>query len=144
MVELERWAASSLHRVRLEAWRILLIRTLALASVLGAAVVAQRGQGVLGTALAALAALLVILDAAWPGLGSGRAVRQQAVHDLRELQNAMKLQWDRVRLTFGDPSDRRRIRHALALLDALRGRREQIGRRLCDISPSPPLGKDSL
>lgn len=144
MDDLERWASSSLQRVRLEAWRIVLVRVLALASVLGAGVMADRGQAVLGTALAAGSALLVILDTAWPGLGSGRSVRQQAVHDLRELQNAAKIQWDRVRLTFRDPSDRKRVRHAMALLDALRSRREQIGRRLCDMAPSPPLGRGAL
>lgn len=142
--DLERWAANGQRRIRLEAWRAVLVRTFALASVLGAAIVVQRGQATLGALLAAACALLVILETAWPGLSSGRTVRQQAVNDLRELQNGAKLQWDRVRLTHADPTGRERVKYAIALLDAIRARREQIVRRLSDIEPSPPIGKETL
>jgi hypothetical protein len=144
MDDLERWALGVQRRIRLEEWRAVLVRTGALACVLGAAVVVHHGRTTLGALLAALCALLMIVETAWPGLSSGRSVRQQAVNDLRELQHGAKLQWDRIRLTHADSTGRERAKYAVALLQAVRTRREQIARRLVGIEPSPPIGKGAL
>ncbi|MBN1609763.1 MAG: hypothetical protein JW940_24235 [Polyangiaceae bacterium] len=144
MDDLERWALNVQRRIRLEQWRAVLMRTCALASVLGAAVVVHQGRTTLGALLAAVCALLMIAETAWSGLSSGRSVRQQVVNDLRELQHGAKLQWDRIRLTHADPTGRERAKYAVALLQAMRTRREQIARHLIDIEPSPPIGKGTL
>jgi hypothetical protein len=144
MDDLERWALKLQRRIRLEKWRAVLVRTCALASVLGAAMAVHYGRSTLGALLAAVCTLLMIVETAWPGLSSGRSVRQQVVNDLRELQHGAKLQWDRIRLTHADPTGRERVRYAVGLLQAVRIRREQIVRRLVDIEPSPPIGKGVL
>jgi hypothetical protein len=78
----------------------------------------------------------VAVDAAWPS-GSFRNPHQRAVYDLRELQNTLKLRWDKVRLAHPDPGARERIAHALALLDSVQSKREEIGKYLGNAEPSP-------
>jgi len=144
MDDLERWALNVQRRIRLEQWRAVLVRTCALASVLGAAMTVHYGRSTLAALLAAVCALLIVVETAWPGLSSGRSVRRQVVNDLRELQHGAKLQWERIRLTHADPTGHERVKYAVALLQAVRTRREQIARRLVDIEPSPPIGKGVL
>jgi hypothetical protein len=81
-----------------------------------------------------LAALAVAIDAAWPTT-TDRMARRRAIRELRELQNALKLKWDKVRLAFPDPNTPKRIAHALALLDGIHAKREEIGKYLGDAAP---------
>ncbi len=144
MEDLERWAVATQARIKTEVLRVTLLRVLTMACLLGALVTVPLGAVALSTALAAVALLGMMIEVAWPGLNSGRRMRREAVHALRDLQNTLKLDWDRVRLMHADAADPKRLELALGLLDTVRAQRELIARRLCDVEPSPPLGRTSL
>jgi hypothetical protein len=144
MDDLERWAVATQGRIKFETRRVALVRSLTMAFLLGAMATISAGLVRLGTALAVLGVLGMMVDVAWPGLSSGRGLRQQAVHALRDLQNSLKIDWDRVRLMYTDPANPKRTEHALGLLDMVRTQRGVIAHRLCDIEPSPPLGRTDL
>jgi hypothetical protein len=61
------------------------------------------------------------------------------VYDLRELQNTLKLRWDKVRLAHPDPAAPQRTAHALALLDQVQSKREEIGKYLGSAEASPGI-----
>ncbi len=136
IADLERWALGNLARDRREKTRFWVLRGLAFLGAAGAAVAAGFGVSKLAIVLSALAALAVAVDAAWPS-GSFRNSHQRAVYDLRELQNTLKLRWDKVRLAHPDPGARERVAHALALLDSVQSKREEIGKYLGNAEPSP-------
>lgn len=136
IADLERWALGNLSRDRLEKTRFWILRGVAFLGAAGAAVAAGFAVGKVAIVLAGLAALAVAVDAAWPS-GSFRNPHQRAVYDLRELQNTLKLRWDKVRLAHPDPAARERIAHALALLDSVQAKREEIGKYLGNAEPSP-------
>jgi hypothetical protein len=89
--------------------------------------------------LAGVAALFIAVDAAWPG-SSLRNPHRRAVYDLRALQNTIRLRWDKVRLAYPNPTGARRVANALALLDAIQAKREDIGRYLGSAEASPGIG----
>lgn len=136
IADLERWALGNLARDRREKLRFWVLRGLAFLGGAGAAVAAGFGVGKLAIVLSGLAALAVAVDSAWPS-GTFRNPHQRAVYDLRELQNTLKLRWDKVRLAHPDPTARERIAHALALLDSVQSKREEIGKYLGNSEPSP-------
>ena len=134
--DLEAWALANLSRDRREKLRFWVLRGIAFLGATGAAVAAGFAVGKVAIALAGLAALAVAIDAAWPS-GAFKNAHQRAVYDLRELQNTLKLRWDKVRLAHPDPQARERIAHALALLDSVQAKREEIGKYLGNAEPSP-------
>jgi hypothetical protein len=136
IADLERWALGNLARDRREKLRFWVLRGLAFLGGAGAAVAAGFGVSKVAIVLSGLAALAVAVDAAWPS-GSFRNPHQRAVYDLRELQNTLKLRWDKVRLAHTDPHARERVAHALALLDSVQSKREEIGKYLGNAEPSP-------
>lgn len=136
--DLERWAEANLARDRRGKLRFWLLRGLAFAGAAGAALTANLGHAQPTIAFSALAALCVAVDAAWPA-DSFRNVHQRAVHDLRELQNTLKLRWDKVRLAHPDPAAAQRTAHALALLDQVQSKREEIGKYLGTAEASPGI-----
>jgi hypothetical protein len=138
--DLERWALANLRRDRAEKVRFWALRGLAFIGTSGAAVIAGLAHVPIASGLGALGALAVAIDAAWPG-GMFKNPHQRAVHDLRELQNTVKLRWDKVRLAHSDPLAPQRIAHALALLDAVQSKREEIGKYLGNSEPSPGVGR---
>lgn len=136
--ELEAWAASILRRNHARAVRFWLSRGAAFIAATTAVVAGLLGAEQVLTAAAAVTALGVAVVAAFRVDGSQRPHRR-AVRDLRELQNAVKLRWDKVRLSYPDPRSRKRIAHALALLEAIQSKREEIGRYLGSSEPSDGL-----
>jgi hypothetical protein len=136
IAELERWALANLARDRRDKLRFWILRGVAFLGAAGAAVAAGFAIPKLAIVLAGLAALSVAIDAAWPS-GVLKNSHQRAVHDLRELQNTLKLRWDKVRLAHPDPNARERIAHALALLDSVQAKRDEIGKYLGTSEPSP-------
>jgi hypothetical protein len=138
--DLERWALANLRRERNEKVRFWTLRGLAFIGSAGAAIVGGLAQVPIATALGALGALALAIDSAWPG-GAFKNPHQRAVHDLRELQNTVKLRWDKVRLAHSDPLAPQRIAHALALLDAVQAKREEIGKYLGNSEPSPGVSR---
>ncbi len=136
IADLERWALGNLARDRREKLRFWVLRGLSFLGAAGAAIAAGFGVGKLAIVLSGLAALAIAVDTAWPS-GTFRNPHQRAVYDLRELQNTLKLRWDKVRLAHPDPTARERIAHALALLDSVQSKREEIGKYLGNSEPSP-------
>lgn len=141
IADLERWALGNLARDRRDKLRFWSLRGVAFLGAAGAAVASGLSLGKLGVVLAALSALAVAIDSAWPS-GTFRSPHQRALHDLRELQNTLKLRWDKVRLAHPDPNARERIAHALALLDSVQAKREEIGKYLGSAEPSPGVQRD--
>jgi len=86
--------------------------------------------------LGAVAALAIAVDAAWSG--PAVQVNRRAVHDIRSLENAIKLKWDKVRISHPDPKDAARSAEALAILDTIQAKREEISRYLASPQSSPP------
>ena len=109
-------------------------KTFAMAGVPDASRVDQRKRALSSGG----AALCIAVDAAWP-TDSFRNVHQRAVYDLRELQNTLKLRWDKVRLAHPDAAAPQRTAHALALLDQVQNKREEIGKYLGSAEASPGI-----
>ncbi|MEI9938197.1 MAG: hypothetical protein WDO69_13335 [Pseudomonadota bacterium] len=134
--DLERWVQANLARSRNERIRFWVLRGLAVSGALLAALMAKRESPQVTILASVLAALCVAVDAAWPS-DSFRNVHQRAVFDLRELQNTLKLRWDKVCLAHPDSLAPQRTAHALALLDQVQNKREEIGKYLGSAEASP-------
>src|SRR5688572_5392705 len=134
IADLERWAEVNLQQDRNDRIRFWLLRGVCFLGSSGAAVAAGLGTTRWAVALGASAALAMAIDSAWPVAFRSPAMR--AVHDLRELQNTLKLRWDKVRLAHPDPSAPQRVAHAMAMLDNVQAKREEIGKYLVRAEPS--------
>lgn len=137
--DLERWAAANLKQDRSERIRFWVLRGVTFLGASGAAVAAGLALGKLAVGLGATAALAIAIDSAWPVAFRNPALR--AVHDLRELQNMLKLRWDKVRLAHPDPTAPQRVAHAMAMLDAVQAKREEIGKYLVRAEPSQGVSR---
>jgi len=138
IADLERWAEANLNRDRKDKLRFWILRGLAFVSAATAALCAGLTQSKATIGFAVAAAICVAIDSAWPS-DSFRNVHRRAVYDLRELQNTLKLRWDKVRLAHPDPSAAQRTAHALALLDQVQNKREEIGKYLGAAEASPGI-----
>lgn len=136
IAELERWALANEGRERSESRRFWILRGTAFLSAVAAAVATPLGFERAGIAWAGTAALFIAIDSAWPGTALRNPYRR-AVYDLRALQNTIKLRWDKVRLAYPNPRGARRVANALALLDAIQSKRDDIGRYLGSAESSP-------
>ena len=136
IADLERWVQANLVRSRNDRIRFWVLRGLAVSGALLAALMAKRESPQATILASVLAALCVAIDAAWPS-DSFRNVHQRAVFDLRELQNTLKLRWDKVCLAHPDSAAPQRTAHALALLDQVQNKREEIGKYLGSAEASP-------
>ena len=136
--DLERWVQANLNRTRNEKIRFWVLRGLAISGALLAALMAKHDSPQVTILASVFAALCVAIDAAWPS-DSFRNVHQRAVCDLRELQNTLKLRWNKVCLAHPDSSAPQRTAHALALLDQVQSKREEIGRYLGSAEASPGI-----
>ncbi|HVJ14834.1 MAG TPA: hypothetical protein VM686_05315 [Polyangiaceae bacterium] len=125
--DLERWAEANARSDRREATRFWALRGTAFLGAAGAAATAGYAVGWPAAMLAALSALAVAIDAAWSAR-SGRNPFRRALFEIRELENTVRLRWDKVRLAHPDPVAPARTAHAMALLDMIQARREEIGR----------------
>ena len=134
--DLERWAGANERREHAESLRFWILKGTAFVTAVLAAVFIQFGRERIGAVLAGVAAVFVAIDAAWPGT-SLRNPYRRAVYDLRALQGTIKLKWDKVRLAYPNPTGARRVANALALLDAIQAKREDIGRYLGSAEASP-------
>lgn len=138
IADLERWAAANERRERNESVRFWILKGTACLGAVFAAIAGPLGFVRVSTVLAGVAALFIAIDAAWPG-SSLRNPYRRAVYDLRALQNTIKLRWDKVRLAYPNPTGARRVANALALLDAIQAKREDIGRYLGSAEASPGI-----
>jgi hypothetical protein len=140
--DLERWAAANLRQDRSDKVRFWVLRGITFLGASGAAVAAGLALGKLAVGLGAAAALAIAIDSAWPVAFRNPSLR--AVHDLRELQNMLKLRWDKVRLAHPDPTAPQRVAHAMAMLDAVQAKREEIGKYLVRAEPSQGVSRRTL
>jgi hypothetical protein len=125
---LDQWAIANRRDGRRAVARYCLLKGPALVCIV-AALVAEAlagGQGVI--VLTALAAVAIAIDAAWSSPST--QAHKRAIADIRELQNSVKLQWDKIRIAHPDPRDASRSTEALAILDSIGQKREAIGRTL--------------
>jgi hypothetical protein len=134
IADLERWAEVNLQQDRNDRIRFWVLRGVCVLGASGAAVAAGLMATRWAVALGAAAALAMAIDSAWPA--AFRSPSMRAVHDLRELQNTLKLRWDKVRLAHPDPSAPQRVAHAMAMLDNVQAKREEIGKYLVRAEPS--------
>jgi hypothetical protein len=125
--DLERWAQANGRSDRREAARFWALRGTAFLGAAAAAVTAGYKVSWLAAVLGALSALAVAIDAAWSSR-AGRNPYRRALFEIRELENTVRLRWDKVRLAHPDPVAAARTAHALALLDMIQSRREEIGK----------------
>lgn len=139
IADLERWAEVNLIQDRNDKIRFWLLRGITFLGSSGAAVAAGLGTTRLAVGLGAASALAMAIDSAWPQAFRSPAMR--AVHDLRELQNMLKLRWDKVRLAHPDSGAPQRVAHAMAMLDAVQAKREEIGKYLVRAEPSQGVKK---
>ena len=138
IADLERWAVASEARDRSETLRFWVLRGVAFMSASLAAASGSLGMSRGVIVLSVIAALFIAIDAAWPGANLRNPYRR-AVYDLRALQNTVRLRWDKVRLAYPNPTGARRVANALALLDAIQAKREDIGKYLGSAEASPGL-----
>ncbi len=138
IADLERWAEANLHRDQKDKLRFWILRGAAFVCAATAALCAGLTQSKATIGFAVAAAVCIAIDAAWPS-DAFRNVHRRAVYDLRELQNTLKLRWDKVRLAHPDASAPQRTAHALALLDQVQSKREEIGKYLGAAEASPGI-----
>ncbi len=138
IAELERWAAASERRDGFDSVRFWILRGVPFICAAVAALASPLGFDRAIPFLAGAAALFIAIDAAWPG-SSYRNPNRRAVYELRALQNTIKLRWDKVRLAYPNPTGSRRVSNALALLEAIQVKRENIGKYLGSAEASPGI-----
>lgn len=125
--DLERWAEANARRDRREVVRFWVLRGTAFIGAATASAFAGTRGGWVPAALGALGALAIVVDAAWSS-HAGKGPFRRALFEIRELENTVRLRWDKVRLAHPDPMAAPRTAHALALLDMIQNRREEIGK----------------
>jgi hypothetical protein len=133
--DLEAWVRENVRAERWALFRFWCLRGFALFGAMGAIIANALSENRISIICAAVAAIAVAIDAASP-TGANRQSRRRANRDLRELQQTLKIKWDKVRLAYPDRDSTKRIGHALTLLDAAHARREEIGKYLDDAPSS--------
>lgn len=134
--DLERWASANLRREMVDRIRFWVLRGAAFIGAAGAAITGGIGNGQAALGLGVIAAFAIAIDSAWPYSGL-RGARQRAVHELRELENSIKLRWGKVRLAFPEAMSSERVAHAIDLLESVQTRRDEIARYSGQAEPSP-------
>jgi hypothetical protein len=134
IADLERWAKANERREREDRGRFWVLRGTAFLGAVLSGITGALDHGRASVILAGVAALFIAIDAAWPG--ASRNGWGRAVYDLRALQGSIRLRWDKVRLAYPNPTGSKRVAHALALLDSIQAKREEIGKYLGSAEPA--------
>jgi hypothetical protein len=137
LAALEAWAETNEKDALAGVARFWLLKGPAFVCAVAASATESFGQGRAVIVLGAVAALAIAVDAAWTG--PSVQVNRRAIHDIRGLQNAVKLKWDKVRISYPDPKDPARSSEALSILDAIQTKRDDITRYLASPQASPPV-----
>ena len=136
LAALENWAQTNERDAVSGVTRFWLLKGPAFVCAVAASAAESFGQGRAVIILGAIAALAIAIDAAWSG--PAIQVNRRAIHDIRSLQNSIKLKWDKVRISHPEAKDPARSAEALAILDTIQSRREEIARYLASPQSSPP------
>jgi hypothetical protein len=132
---LESWALANERDARNGTLRFWLLKGLAFVCAVASSVAAAYGQIRPLIILGAVAGLAIAVDAALSGPTT--QVNRRALQDIRNLQNTVKLNWDKVRISRPDAKDPARSAEALAILDAIQAKRDEIARYLASPQSSP-------
>ena len=132
---LESWALANERDARNGALRFWLLKGVGFVCAVAASVAASFGQVRPVVILGAVVALAVAVDAALSG--STTQINRRALQDIRHLQNTVKLKWDKVRISRPEGKDPARSAEALAILDAIQTKRDEIARYLASPQASP-------
>jgi hypothetical protein len=133
---LERWASANRRHATRTAVRFWLLKAVAGGGAIAASVAASFGWMPWVAALTALVVLAVAIDSA--SSAPPNFAHEMAFADIRHLQNSVKLSWDKVCVSRPDPQDPARQLAAIAILDEIQAKREQIRRYMA--SPEAALG----
>jgi hypothetical protein len=136
LAALQNWAEANERDTVAGAVRFWLLKGPAFLCAVAASAAESFGQGRAVIVLGALAALAIAVDAAWSG--PANSMHQRAIHDIRGLQNSIKLRWDKIRIMHPDAKDPARTAEALAILDTIQTKRDEIARYLGSPQTSPP------
>jgi hypothetical protein len=135
LLALDGWVRRNERDRRLVALRFWLLKLPAFVGAVGATVAEAYGYGRSVILLGAIAALAIAIDSALSG--PAQTPYQRAIQDIRNLQNSVKLKWDKVRILHPDPSEPARTDAALAILDAIQVRRNEIAKYFASPQTSP-------
>jgi hypothetical protein len=138
LAALENWARANERDSVTGAAQFWLLKGLAFLCAVAASAAESFGQGRAVIVLGALAALAIAIDAAWSGPAT--AVQKRAIHDIRSLQNSIKLRWDKIRIMHPDGKDPARTAEALDILDTVQSKRDDIARYLGSQTGPPTEG----
>jgi hypothetical protein len=123
---LELWALSNRRGANRTAVQFWLLKAVAGGGAIGASVAASFGWEHGVVALTALVVLAIAVDSA--SSAPPNLAHQRTFADIRHLENAVKLKWDKICMTYPDGQDPVRQSAAIAILDDIQARREQIRR----------------
>lgn len=147
LANLERWARANERFERQAGARFWGLHAVALVcAVVASASVPLWNNPLLAVILVGIAGLCIVIEAVWSGPEAFGAAQVRALHELRELEHTIQLRWHVARLAFPNPYHPRRTAHALALLDQVAHRREEIGKYLggAHVSPATSLSSRGL
>jgi len=124
LIDLEVWGLASERRARWNVMRFWILNVLAFLCAVAALGAELYSDGETVAVFGAVAAGAIAFDAAWSGPKS--YVLKRAISEIRNLQNAVKLRWDKVVIAHPDPTDPVRSSEARAILEAARAESEDI------------------
>jgi len=132
---LDSWVRRNERDRTLVALRFWLLKLPAFGGAVAASVCEAFGYGRVVIVLGAVAGLAIAVDCALGG--PAQSPYQRAIQEIRNLQNSVKLKWDKVRILHPDPKEPARLEAALAILDAIQVRRNEIAKYFASPQTSP-------
>lgn len=128
LVALEVWALERQREAKTDSFRFWMLNGVAFLGAVGAIVAQQNGLKPAVFVCTAVVAIALAFDAARSGPRTDAFKR--ACADIRNLEDAIRLSWDRTVIAHPDPADPARAVDAKALLDRIKAERDAIRRCL--------------
>jgi hypothetical protein len=128
LVALELWALERQREAKADSFRFWMLNGVAFAGAVAALAAQQHGVKEAVFVCTAVVAVALAFDAARSGPPTDAFKR--ACADIRNLEDAIRLSWDRTVIAHPDPSDPARAIEARALLDRIKAERDAIRRCL--------------
>jgi hypothetical protein len=135
LATLDSWARRNERDRLLVSLRFWLLKLPAFVGAAASSVLQAFGFGREVIVLGALVAMAIAIDASLSG--PTQSAYHRAIQEIRNLQNSVKLKWDKVRILHPDPKDAARTEAALAILDAIQVRRNEIAKLFASPQTSP-------
>jgi hypothetical protein len=128
LVALELWALERQREAKTGSFRFWMLNGVAFAGAVAALAAQQHGIKEAVFVCTAVVAIALAFDAARSGPPTDAFKR--ACADIRNLEDAIRLSWDRTCIAHPDPADPARATEAQALLDRIKAERDAIRRCL--------------